>query len=112
MSVAPSVTASSALLLSVRGQHGLRSAHGQCHYHGGARASRGALAPLSALPAPLRLAEPYSQSGLGGRSPRQHCPATTQKKARKDLHHGRSGRLNWLRIGFGPSAVGTEAGRG
>src|SRR5260370_42355621 len=60
----------------------------------------------------LRLAEPYSLLGLAGRSARQQCPATTHKKARKDLHDGRSGRLSWLRIGFGPSAVGTEAGGG
>src|SRR5262245_3214992 len=59
----------------------------------------------------LRLAETYSLLGLGGRSAHQHCPATTHKKARKDLHDGRSGRLSWLRIGFEPSAVGTRAGR-
>src|SRR5262245_45563974 len=38
-----------ALAPDKRGQRGLRSAHGNCHYHGGERASRGRLGPLSAL---------------------------------------------------------------
>src|SRR5262249_40999198 len=72
----------------------------------------GSVRPAFSAPHALRLAQPYSLSGLRRRSTRQHCPATTHKKARKDPHDGRSGRLSWLRIGFEPSAVGTDAGKG